>query len=410
MRPVVASAIQAGHEVIAFDFFADWDTQYWLRHGANGEADSMPKGEEGACSCSHLIGTKEELIAINAQLRCDSAIICGGFENRIQWVRRILEHCPVYGPSPEDLRQLTNLELLFSVMKEEGFCAPPTLSQIPENRGDSRWLRKLGDSSGGLGVSRFQAGFETSPHDRVYFQEEISGEPISAIFISTSNQRSVLDTAWLSASRQLVGKRELGGNEFAYCGSISGAELTNSEKRQIELIGGFLSKRFGLVGIWGIDFIQNAEGLWPVDVNPRIVASAELYESTIRELDLPFRGVVDLHVQACQGLDLKAIREKVESVSYFANVNEGKAILYWQGETSLNVTEELAAQLRSQFDPSFFLTNRPGQSIADVPRSGVVIEPGHPVLTLRIRAEHKSRLEAKLFGLARETYDMLQRG
>lgn len=158
-----------------------------------------------------------------------------------------------------------------------------------------------------------------------------------------------------------------------------------------------LAKRFRLRGIWGLDFVlDSADQVWPVDLNPRITASAELFEAAIRRSDSQFRSVLDLHLAACQPNATVAAAEfeKLTTSKFGSEYWETKRIVFNSGAKAVEVTEMKFRQLLNLYSPNFFKTDQLGKSIADVPRPGDRIESGHPFLTIRTRAKVESDAEA----------------
>ena len=55
-----------------------------------------------------------------------------------------------------------------------------------------------------------------------------------------------------------------------------------------------LAAEFDLVGLFGVDFIDDGEQLWPIEINPRYTASVEILERACRF------SAVAWHVAACR--------------------------------------------------------------------------------------------------------------
>jgi len=68
--------------------------------------------------------------------------------------------------------------------------------------------------------------------------------------------------------------------DLNYHGSVGPIAISETVKQQVGRIANELAQKFSLAGMWGLDFILDVEGqVWPVDLNPRITASAELFET-----------------------------------------------------------------------------------------------------------------------------------
>ncbi len=100
-----------------------------------------------------------------------------------------------------------------------------------------------------------------------------SGSPGRACRRSSSAVRSGATLAGIT--RQWVGRP---GSEFAYVGSVGPWPVSGSESRRIQALGDTLARAFGLVGLFGVDFVLRDGMPWPVEVNPRYTASVEVLE------------------------------------------------------------------------------------------------------------------------------------
>ncbi len=131
------------------------------------------------------------------------------------------------------------------------------------------------------------------PAQPVCFQRRINGMSCSAVFVARD------DTATLvGVTRQLIGESWLGAHGFQYAGSIGPLPISQATRETIARIGVVLTKQFELRGIFGVDFILDAERVWTLEVNPRYTASVEIVE---RATGLP---AVAMHAAACaEGLE-----------------------------------------------------------------------------------------------------------
>lgn len=405
VRPLLASAVRAGFDICAFDMFADWDAQQLLnrdsRHGGKVPHGTIQK-----------IDRFEDIVCSDAITTCDAALICGGMENRNDLVCRIAEQMEVLGPSPEQLERIADPIGVFEKLAADGFQVPETKSCRPGPEDNSGWLRKLENSSGGLGVCRAESGVLNHwRRGKAYFQQFIDGDSISALFVSSTDAHGEIQSRLLGVTQQLVGEKQFGADEFCYCGSIGPIQIAANHEVQIHKMGRYVASHYGLKGIWGIDFISNSTGCWPVDINPRITASAELFEALMLAYSSSMGGIVDLQVQSCrQHLDSHASLATTRSVSLngsrFPWV-EGKAVLYNAGSASVQVNESLFSRLRSIVDLRFFETSEPGFSIADVPCPGQTIGKGHPILTLRVRCQREDEVLTMLHRKAEQLCRLL---
>src|SRR5436309_2435168 len=88
--------------------------------------------------------------------------------------------------------------------------------------------------------------------------------PGAARVFVAAQSRAVL----LGVSRQLLG-RDLGlAREFLYVGSLAPLAVTHHERAKLVMLGDSVASRFGLIGLFNVDFVRTHEQLWPVEVNP----------------------------------------------------------------------------------------------------------------------------------------------
>ncbi len=135
------------------------------------------------------------------------------------------------------------------------------------------------DGSGGYDVFRIKdiKKLDKSKLTNDYLlQEYINGESLSINIYSNGR-----DLKLLFVSKQLVGLKEFGAEEFKYCGNI-GFYYT---KRIKEAFNAFkkLIEYFELKGIMGGDFILSKGKIYLVDFNPRIQSSFECMEHCYRK-------------------------------------------------------------------------------------------------------------------------------
>ena len=400
VRAHVESALRAGYCVHALDLFADRDTRLMIDNAAD-DSNSVA-----------TIGGFGELLNLESEIRnCDAAIVCGGIESRIELIRKLESQIKLLGPSSSNLTKLQNpislSQSLEKALGKHGVKIPLT-SATPFADSDCRsWLSKSIGSSGGLGVESVEQpiseNFDAGNDGRKYFQERVAGENISALFVSSRATQSnggqnvsAATTKLIGVTQQLVGDAELGASEFQYCGSIGPFDSKHSigtlknglgEERigQIELVGEFIGREFDLIGVWGIDFIVNNAGVWPVDINPRLTASAELYESSIASQSR-FKSVIDLHAKACVETDDPSNLDGFEEVALIeSKFYEAKAILFNRTSNHIGITDKLSDTLIGECDLGFFGSDRLGVTLADIPCPGQTIKPGRPLLTVRVR-------------------------
>ena len=384
VRAAVFSAIKAGYQVDAFDFFADWDTRQFLT-----ASDSLTR-----------ISTFEDMSTISAWQQCDVALISGGFENRIELVAELESQIPVLGVSSIDLLRLADVPHVFGWLRQNGIQAPESKPMLGSQDDPDNWLLKNAMTAGGLGVELATDCQLGQTRRTQYFQKRKLGCELSAAIVAT-----VKGARMIGATLQLVGHSDKGASEFQYCGSVS---LMLSEERieEVEKIANVLAKRFGLRGLFGFDFIQDGDGFWPIDINPRLSASMELFESMFNRDD-EIKSLVDLHVKACQSEVSGQWLQEVGVRGGRQDFVESKVILFNQFSRPICISDEIACKLQSMANLDFYPSGRIGNTLADLPLAGELIQPGHPILTLRCRKTDHLAIEEWNNKMSDEIYSLL---
>jgi predicted ATP-grasp superfamily ATP-dependent carboligase len=190
-----------------------------------------------------------------------------------------------------------------------------------------------------------------------YLQEQIAGIPGSMIFAANGE-----DAVLLAISRQLVGDSRFGAQRFRYCGSLLGSATTPVFPYHGELLqtsaamAREVSRKFGLLGLNGIDFIAHQGVPYPIEVNPRYSASMELLE---RAYGL---SMFEVHARACDGI-LPAEPQATSGI-------QGKAIVFAKRDVTVGKTEAWLGR----------------HDFSDVPHPGESVPRGRPICTVFARA------------------------
>ncbi|MGE3316810.1 MAG: ATP-grasp domain-containing protein [Planctomycetaceae bacterium] len=257
-RAAAQSAARAGFRPICADCFADED----LREVAEVHQVSIENYPEG-------------LVPV-----ADSAPQCpwmytGAMENYPRIVTQISRNRPLWGNSAEIIARSRDPLFTYETLKSAGLPAPRYRSSDDPPPADGRWMLKPERSGGGRGIRVWDESARDSrtldePH---WFQERAEGLSLAAIFVAMP-ERTIL----VGVSRQLVGSEDGSGPAHGYSGSIAPCPLADEVHGNVERMGSLLAQASGLRGIFGIDFLLDDVGPWPVDLNPRYTASVEVLE------------------------------------------------------------------------------------------------------------------------------------
>ncbi len=204
----------------------------------------------------------------------------GGLENRPELVEQMSRLRPLWGNGPRALKVVRSPETVSGRLRQAGFPVPAVRDRPPDSSTPGRWVLKPRAGAGGTGIRLWDgrlAGRDS--WKRFYFQEFVEGESFAAVYAGTHAQ-----TLLLGVTRQLVGEPWLHAPPFRYCGSIGPVTLSPAQHEHLVWLGNFpmhygdLALGFGLLGLFGIDFILRDDVPWPVEVNPRYTASVEVLE------------------------------------------------------------------------------------------------------------------------------------
>ena len=358
-RALARSAARAGIRITAVDGFGDLDLRAVARV-------VVPERVEGRF-------TAERAAHAASDIPADLVAYTSNFENAPDAVARLARGRELLGNSPDTLRRVRRPIGLMRALARRGFPVPRTRASAPDARGD--WLLKPLRSGGGHGVIRWRGQPLSRRH---YLQERIRGQSGSIVFVADGRR-----AAPLGLTRQLAGEPAFGSHGFAYCGSLAAGSASalfdraEALRHRAEALAAAVTEEYGLVGLNGIDFIARDGVPYPIEVNPRVCASMELFER------LGGPGLFELHLRGCRG-GLPA------TPSFRTRTVAGKGIVFARRST-------LSPDLR-----------RCGDWVADVPRPGERIARGHPVCTVFAEAPDMVECRRALAARAADIYARLE--
>ena len=292
----------------------------------------------------------------------------GGLENHALLVGQMQSRRRLWGNGPAALVRARDPEVLAAAAVAAGLESPALA--LSGHVGESgTWLHKPRAGAGGSGI-RHAAPGETIPAGW-YAQEFVAGTPAAALFVAIKG-RSV----YLGLTRQLVGEAWLNAPAFRYCGSIGVIDPSPALAARLRHLGAILTRRAGLMGLFGVDGLLDGDTFRPVEVNPRYTASVEVVELStgVRALDLHARAF-----EAIPGpLPLGTTRRVV-----------GKAVVYAP-------TEGVFPEVGPWLDSLGYRSPDAVPDYGDIPAPGEPLVPGHPVLTVFASASTPDECERRL--------------
>lgn len=289
-RGLAESAVRAGKECCAVDFFGDLDLEQ-ICHSI-----SLRREYRASLNLDPFL-----FLRAAETLEYDCLVYTGPLENYPQILQKFAERCEIIGNDAETVRKVRNWKILYRFCKENKILIPRTANGLD-------FVVKPKKSGGGIGIRRL-------PHYIV--QEFVKGEAFSASVIGNGTEAEVI-----SVNEQLIGKKEFGGRRFWYCGNITPAYTGKEE--EIRNTCENLVKAFRLKGSSGIDFVVN-QGVYLMEVNPRPQATLEIVE---KAFDI---NLFLMHEQGCRG---ESTQRKNPQKTW------GKAILYAEEDLRMPDTSE----------------------------------------------------------------------
>ena len=288
-------------------------------------------------------------------LEWSDVAVAGGLENRPALLRLLARRGRLLGSPPRAIAAVRDPATLFSFLRSAGLPHAPIALEAPPRARGQRWLLKRRRSAGGGGVRPAPPGARRRPGE--HFQRWIDGRAGSAAFVAWRGGAALLGVS------EALGPGEMpGAPGFRYAGNLvgpSGALLGEAAMRLLERAASLLTRRFGLLGLNGFDFIVDRGVPRLIEVNPRWTASMELYEE---ESGL---NLFDLHLEALAGGASNGVRTPAADAPRFL----AKGILY--------ATEPVAAPEPSRLE---------ALGARDRPRAGERFLPGQPICTLLAEA------------------------
>lgn len=272
-RPFVKAAVTAGYKVVAFDVYADRDTQAAAERVEQIEYDDSSFDERQFKLALDQIDTNEIL----------GFAYGSGFEAQPDLIAFVEERMPLFGNRPEVVRKLKNARHFFGVL--DVLSIPhPEISFSPVDNSEC-WLCKEEGGSGGSHV--FDASQSKVLPVGKYYQRVVEGKPISMLFAANGSDLKVIgfNHQWVSP---ILGK------PYRYGGIVGHAVLPLAIKQLLEEAAQKITARFGLRGLNSLDVIWRGEAFWVLEINPRLSSSLDLYQSEESNL-------FALHVQAVSG-------------------------------------------------------------------------------------------------------------
>ncbi len=356
-RAAAASAARAGFRPLAADLFADEDLR-------------------AIATTTRISPYPDGLLDWLRAVEPAAWIYTGALENHPELVDQMAWIAPLWGNSGDVLARVRSPWELARALNDAGLLFPETRSSHEDLPLDGSWLAKTYRGASGSGVRELNRE-NASSHgvNDVCFQKRVAGIPCAAAFAAHDGNANLI-----GVTRQLIGETWLGAHGFQYAGSIGPLPIQDTTEQLITRIGQVLTERFELVGVFGIDFVLDADNrVWPIEVNPRYTASMEICER------ITGLFTIAAHIDAWRQPGF----EKLPAVQIVnPDLSHGKAILFAKRDITLSQSfvEEALQQAM----------HKPWPMLADIPSANTLIEAGRPILTLFAEGNTVVEVECRL--------------
>lgn len=369
-RASAMSALRAGFAPVCVDQFADADLR---------QISSVTEIESLTLSAPLRSALKDQ--------RHLPVIPVGGTENHSDLLQDLASQQAAYwGASPAAVARVRDPFQLAEGMEEVKQRVLPVQPSVDPPPRDGNWVVKPIASAGGRNISIWDeaAAVPEFPH---FFQQRVRGLVYSGLFLAETEPG---DVRFVGLTRQLVGCPELDASPFAWCGNIGPVFLPVETEFLVRRWGNILKWKFGLTGLYGIDFMVDEAGKPRLlEVNPRVTGSVEILELACAT------SLLADHV-ACYAPDLATQAWEFASPPITSGGDRlGRAILY------------APSKLISQIPLPNPIEWETAPRIADIPKPGMVIEAGQPVCSVYAWGENEEEVTTRLFDLAAEVHGSL---
>ena len=280
---------------------------------------------------------------------------------------------PISGISPADFKKKDQKKILgnknikdvenkyeFHKRIKDEFLTPMTFHisdmdeafEINKNYPNIQFILKPVKGSGGYDINLLnnEKDYEFNCNEFI-MQEYVNGINVSSSVLSNrTNAKTIVNS-------RLLTMNDFGNeNSFIYIGNIlpltnksimSTVDDTNAINREMKNTSENLIDKFNLIGSNGVDYILNENGLYVIEINPRIQGTFECVEKTFGI------NMLEAHIKACQGEIIEMPKAK-----YYTY----KKIIY--------------SPTRMKYHPLNL------DNIYDLPHMGSITEKNEPLLTI----------------------------
>lgn len=274
-RAIAQGLKSLGHSVYVIDGYADCDT----RAAAN-ECKKVNRSQYGLDS--HKVFQAVEVL--RSKISFDGMFYDAVMESNPSILDEI-NVSPILGNSSHVLSACKNPEVFFSLLDQQSIPYPEISFQLePTSTKKDQWLVKDAQACGGIGVS--PVSYQVKCTKNIYLQQKIDGVSFSLTFLA--NGEEILNLGFNTLWSEEVSKKL----PYVYAGAINSVKLDEKVKETALQYATIMAEKLKLVGLNSIDFIFDNQSIYVLEVNPRIPATYELYETK-------YGNLMQEHIDAC---------------------------------------------------------------------------------------------------------------
>ena len=351
-RSMLNSALKLDYEIFSTSYFSTSDTpqiknQKIILEEKNNESSGI---FEDNFNSSYILETSKDFIDEADYIIPISGISPGEFSKKDQ--KKILGN--------KDVSQIENKFKFYEKIKDE-FTVPETFLikdvdeaiEISENKPEVKYIIKPVKGSGGYDINLLNndSTIQLNDSENYILQEYIDGINLSSSILARKDIKKTIMN-----SRLLTENDFKNNNSYIYIGNIlpltkesilsNIGNIDEINKQMIETSQN-LAYKFNLIGSNGVDYILNENGLYVIEVNPRIQGTFECVEKSLQI------NMLDAHIKSCMNESVEI--QKAKYYSY-------KKIIY--------------SPCRNKYS-KIDLDN-----IYDLPHIGTITEKSEPLLTI----------------------------
>ncbi len=375
-RPIAKSLYRCGFVPYAIDFFGDLDLSLVTAE----YAAVAPVLEQTPQKSFQEIMLDLAFDMVKRHPRIEGCFLGSGFDDQPELVGDLCAKIPIIGNDAKGIRMCRDFEGVRRIAKEAGFRIPKTIGITDSTAMDMLtppYVLTPKHSSGGLSKRLIQSQRDfktqvetlTEAKENLIAEEFIGGYPMSCTFIKTGEVVKIL-----AINDQVIGEPLCNPpGSFYYCGNVTPSQAPAEITTQATDSCQKLAELLPVQGMNGIDFVGTSDGIYFMEVNPRIPGSLAPIEVS---LDRPLLEAVFLPTS-----NLARIKRLPKYIGV-------KYILY----APCAIPTDMQMSLRNEM------------GICDIPTGEQIIEKGDPICTVLTRGTSAIETLGRTRQITREIY------